>query len=160
MCSSLLRSFALLGLLAVLAPGPARSGHKDVRAFDKSTWAQMQRDLPRPSTVVFSTTDCAYCPAVIEALARDLKKGPQKTNLVIVVMDGAGQLEALAADKHYRKGDALYVFEGQGAALRYSVNPAWRGLTPYVVMLGRSGEPAFAVGRPSKVEVARLHAKQ
>ncbi len=159
MCSSFFRSVTLCGLFAVLVAAPAVAAPKGVRVFDKTTWAQMKRDLPRPSVVVFTTTDCAYCPAVIEALASDVKKGQSKANLVIVVMDGAEQPEAMVADKHYRKGDAMYVFQGQAMALRYSVNPDWRGMTPYVAMFARTGEPKFAVGRPSAAEVAQLLGK-
>ena len=157
MYSSLLRNLILAGLVLGLMAASAVSvvsAPKGVRIFDKTTWAQMKRELPRPSVVVFTTTDCAYCPDVIEALAVDVKKGQSKAKLVIVVMDGTEQPEAVAADKHYRKGDAMYVFEGQAMALRYSVNPDWRGMTPYVAMLGRSGEPKFVVGRPSKADVA------
>ncbi len=161
MYSSLLRNFILsaIAIALVLTAAPSMSAPKGVRTFDKATWAQMKRELPRPSVVVFTTTDCAYCPAVIEALAVDVKKGPQKANLVIVVMDGAEQPEAMAADKHYRKGDAMYTFDGSAMALRYSVNPDWRGMTPYVAMLGRAGEPKFAIGRPSKAELAALLGK-
>ena len=159
MYSSLLRNLMLAGVMLGLMAAPAVSAPKGVRTFDKTTWAQLKRELPRPSVVVFTTTDCAYCPDVIEALAVDVKKGQTKAKLVIVVMDGTEQPEAMAADKHYRKGDAMYVFEGQAMALRYSVDPDWRGMTPYVAMLGRSGEPKFVVGRPSKADVAALLGK-
>jgi thiol-disulfide isomerase/thioredoxin len=159
MYSNLLRSFALGAFALLVFSAPAAAAPEGVRTFDKTTWSQMKRELPRPSAVVFTTTDCAYCPAVIEALANDLKRGPRKAKLVIVVMDGAEQPEAMMADKHYRKGDAMYAFEGQGMALRYSVNPDWRGITPYVAMLGRAAEPVFATGRPSKAQLAQLLAK-
>ena len=42
---------------------------------------------------------------------------------------------------------------GAAAALRYRVNPAWRGVTPYVALL-RPGQPVtFVMGPPSAQEV-------
>ena len=151
--SDVIRAVALIAL-ALAAPVQAAPGA--VRDFDRATWQQMKQTLPRPGVVVFTTTDCAYCPDVIEALAKDLKKGGSKAHLAVVVMDGAEQPEAVKADRHYRKADALYVFDGQANALRYAVNPEWRGMTPYVVMFPRTGEPKFLVGRPAAQEVQAL----
>jgi len=132
-----------------------------VKDFDKATWTQMTTSLPKPSVVVFTTTDCSFCPAVIDALARDLRqKGKTRANLLVVVMDGAGQADALLANDHYRRADSLYAFSGQDLALRYSVNPEWRGLTPYVALLPRKGAPRFVTGQPSPAEINSLFAAQ
>ncbi len=151
--SDVIRGMAVLAL-SLAASVQAAPGA--VRDFDRGTWQQMKQTLPRPSVVVFTTTDCAYCPDVIEALAKDLKKGKSKAHLAVVVMDGAEQPEAVKADRHYRKADALYAFDGQAMALRYAVNPDWRGMTPYVAMLPRSGEPKFFTGRPPAPDVDAL----
>jgi thiol-disulfide isomerase/thioredoxin len=132
-----------------------------VKSFDKSTWTQMTHAPSRPSVVVFTTTDCSFCPDVIDALAKDVRQqGKARANLFVVVMDGAGQSSALLKNAHYRRVDGLYAFNGQDLALRYSVNPDWRGLTPYVAMIPKHGAPQFVTGRPSDVEMNSFLAVQ
>lgn len=145
-------------LLAAIAfiPGVAEAVPAGTRIFDGTTWRKLTKELPRPAVVVFTTTDCSYCPDVIEALAVDLKKSKAKTTLAVVVMDGASQPESWLKEPHYRKADALYVFEGQATALRFGIDPGWRGLTPYLAMFGRSGNPTFVIGSPSKKQIAEL----
>ncbi|MEQ1517141.1 MAG: hypothetical protein ABL931_11710, partial [Usitatibacteraceae bacterium] len=58
-------AFATIAVAAAAAPVA-------VKSFDKTTWKQMAASLPKPSVVVFTTTDCAFCPDVIDALARDV----------------------------------------------------------------------------------------
>lgn len=148
----------LISLLAVLGlmAGTVAAAPRGTQVFDKTTWQKFKKDLPRPSVVVFTTTDCAFCPDVIESLAVDLKKGKSRATLAVVVMDGASQPESWLKDAHYRKADSLYVFEGQATALRYGIDPRWRGMTPYLAMFGRSGEPTFVVGTPSRAQIAEL----
>jgi len=66
-----------------------------------------------------------------------------------VVIDGAGQEQELTRDRHYRKAQALYAFDGDAQALRHAVNPAWRGLTPYVALIPATGSTSFHSGAPS-----------
>ncbi|MBL0123861.1 MAG: hypothetical protein IPP88_14430 [Betaproteobacteria bacterium] len=132
-----------------------------VKHFDKATWAQMTTSLSKPSVVVFTTTDCSFCPAVIDALARELHpKGKSRAKLIVVVMDGAGQADTLPENPHYRRADDLYAFSGQDLALRYSVNPDWRGLTPYVALIPRKGAPRFVTGPPSTADLDALLASR
>jgi hypothetical protein len=148
-------------VMAACLPCVAIGAPVAVKDFDKATWTQMTTLLPKPCVVVFTTTDCSFCPAVIDALARELRqKGKARTGLFVVVMDGAGQADALLANAHYRRADGLYAFSGQDLALRYSVNPEWRGLTPYVAMLPRNGTPRFVTGQPSPAEINSLLAAQ
>ena len=58
-----------VAVLALAFVASAQAAPGAVRDFDRGTWQQMKQTLPRPSVVVFTTTDCAYCPDVIEALA-------------------------------------------------------------------------------------------
>lgn len=119
-----------------------------VQPFGPQTWGDLQRAGVKPQLVVFSTTDCSHCPAVINTLAANLRKSALKPRLVVVVMDGAGQEAALLADRHYRQADALHAFDGEAVSLRYRVNPDWRGLTPYVVLLPAGGAPRYFNGAP------------
>jgi hypothetical protein len=123
-----------------------------IETFDQHTWQRMQKELPRPATVIFSTTDCAHCPAIIASMAEQLKNRKPHVPLVVVVMDGANQADLLQ-EPHYQPANRLFVFKGQTAALQYSINPNWRGITPYVALLPRSGEIKLVMGKPSAIEM-------
>lgn len=142
-----LRLLAVLGaLLATVAT--AFAAPQDILPFVAETWSELGRSPQRPMAVVFSTTDCVHCPKVIDNLAATIRKSGSRARLVVVVMDGAGQEAALLADRHYRQANALYAFVGDGMALRFKVNPDWRGLTPYVALIPATGETRFHTGPP------------
>ena len=135
------------GLLASTAP--AFAAPRTILPFTADTWADLVHSPSRPMAVVFSTTDCVHCPKVIDSLADAIRKSRSAVRLVVVVMDGAGQEKALRADRHYRKARVLYAFDGDAMALRFKVNPDWRGLTPYVALIPAAGEARFHTGPPS-----------
>lgn len=150
-----LRFAAATALLAGLSAGPAAAAPRAVEAFETGSWARLQATLKQPTVVVFSTTDCAHCPAVFEMLARQIRQRQLKAKLVAVVMDLApGDDDAgLKRDRHFQGVDRLFAFAGQAPALRYAVEPRWRGVTPYVVFLTPQ-RPALAVtGPPSPADV-------
>lgn len=132
----------LLGVAAVAVAEPR------LEDFTTSTWAQWQKELPRPAIVVFSTTYCPTCPEVFADLAATVKKAGTGVPVIAVVMDADGKREVPHL-KHYGHADRIFVFRGQEAALRFSVNPQWRGVTPYVALFGASGAPSLVAGRPS-----------
>ncbi|MCX7156032.1 MAG: thioredoxin family protein [Rhodocyclales bacterium] len=134
------------GVLAAVVP--AFAAPRAILPFIADTWNELARSPSRPMVVVFSTTDCAHCPKVIDDLAEAMRKARSSTRLVVVVMDGAGQEDALRKDRHYRKANALYVFDGDAMALRFKVNPDWRGLTPYVAFVPAAGAARFHAGPP------------
>lgn len=147
--------------LVVASSCASQAAPEFVKSFDKSTWTELTHSSSRPSVVVFTTTDCSFCPDVIDALAKDIRQqGKARAKLIVVVMDGAGQSSALLKNVHYRRADGLYAFSGQDLALRYSVNPDWRGLTPYVAMLPKNGASQFVTGQPSAVEMNGFLAAQ
>lgn len=142
-----LRLLAVLG--ALLAPvATALAAPQDILAFVAETWSELCRSPQRPMAVVFSTTDCVHCPKVIDSLAATIRNSGSRARLVVVVMDGAGQEAALRADRHYHQANVLYAFDGNAMALRYKVNPDWRGLTPYVALIPATGAPRFHMGPP------------
>lgn len=165
----------MCGLAAWIATSAA-AAPQAVGSFDGVTWRSLQASLDRPTAVVFSTTDCVHCPAAIEALAREIRRrkwmtgeraigtratgkratGKRAAELVVVVMDRApGDDDArLMRDAHYRAADRLFAFSGQGAALRYSVNPDWRGVTPFVAFLVPGAPPVWVAGLPSETDMA------
>lgn len=142
----------------LLWSGSARASPAAVEPFTREAWTQW-RDAPvRPSVVVFTTTDCAYCPAVVAALRRELAQGRLRSSgaeLAAVVMDvkpGAAD-DALLADAHYRPADRLLAFDGPAAALRHAVEPRWRGVTPAVALLAPGVAPRWVVGAPRDAQL-------
>jgi hypothetical protein len=129
----------LIGARAVAAP---------MEDFTATTWSRWQKELPRPAIVVFSTTYCPNCPEVMASLAASVREAGGRVPLIVVIMDPDGRRErAFAA--HFRAADRIFAFRGQEAALRFSVDPRWRGVTPYVALFGAQGPPAFVAGQPS-----------
>jgi hypothetical protein len=142
--------------LACMAIAPALAAPGSVEPFDAGTWKALQAGVGQPTAVVFTTTDCGHCPAVIDSLATRLKAAKGRAQLAVVVMDvppGEND-EALKTNAHYRRADRLLAFAGQAAALRYGVDPRWPGVTPYVVLL-RPKTPAKAIiGPPAAADVS------
>lgn len=140
-------------LCAVSVSAVAAPTLPSVSSFGPGTWQSLQASA-RPGVIVFSTTDCSYCPDAVSDLAGDLRALGIRAELDAVVMDGAGQEQTLKRDKHYRQAQRIYVFEGDPTPLRYGVNPKWRGLTPYVVVLPLQGAPSYFVGKPARDALA------
>lgn len=138
-------------LMALLAPLAAGAAPRGVEAFDAGQWRALQATLKQPTVVVFSATWCPNCPAVIEELAQDLRERGLAAPLLVVVMDVApGEADAkLLRQTHYRVADRLFAFAGPAPALRYGVDPAWRGVTPFVALLKPGAPPRLVSGPPA-----------
>ena len=138
----------------LLASGAAavQAAPQKIEALDAQSWQHLQSTLPRPSALVFSTTDCTHCPVTIASIAQQLKKRKTQIPLIVVVMDGDEHPDLLQ-DPHYRQASRLFVFKGQSAALQYAVNPKWRGITPYVALLPQAGDIRLVLGKPSAQDI-------
>jgi hypothetical protein len=135
-----------------------RAGHAapvSVEAFDAGAWRGLQAAQKLPTAVVFSTTDCVHCPAVIERLVHDLRRRKLKASVIAVVMDAApGESDAaLLAEPHYRQADRLFAFSGQVNSLRFGIDPRWRGVTPFVALWVPGGPVRFVTGPPTAAQV-------
>ncbi len=152
----LLHALAAIGLVAsALSASPALSAEpRRIEPFDHATWQRLQAELPRPAAVVFTATWCANCPEVLRRLAEVRRVNGLSSPLVVVVVviDGDGHPKLLD-EPHYRAADRLFVFDGEEALLRYTVQPQWRGVTPYVALLPRKGAPAFVAGTPGPAQI-------
>ena len=137
-------TLAAAATLALIGQAPALAA----QAFETGTWAELQRQLPRPAIVVFSTSHCPNCPEVFETLIKQRQQRQPKAPVVAVLMDAADD-PASTRQAHLRRADRLYAFAGSQQALRYSVDPAWRGVTPYVALLPSGGSPVFVAGTPT-----------
>ena len=129
---------------------------KDFLPFDTSTWAHLLQTGQRPQAVVFTTSDCEYCPAVIDGLAQALQRHGSKTPLVVVVMDATKPGATVRSNPHYRRAGRLYAFVGEPEHLRYGIDPEWRGVTPYVVLIDRKGGQHRFVGMPPAGDLRRV----
>lgn len=136
----------------VLAAPPPR---RVVEAFDGPTWAALQAGLSRPAAVVFTTTDCTHCPAVIRQLASELARRDPRAELWAVVMDQAPGDDdpALLSNPHYQAARRLWAFEGQGPLIRHAVDPRWRGMTPYTQLLKPGAAPRAITGPIAAAEL-------
>ena len=130
------------------------SAIRTVADFNAATWAQLLRTGPRPAAYVFTTTYCSACPAVFELLHAHIAAAHRPVELAAVVMDAQGE-RALAHARHYRGISRLYAFDGFEPEIRYAVDPKWRNITPYVVLLAEQGTGQRVIGPP---DAARLHA--
>ncbi|NDH54328.1 MAG: hypothetical protein EBY24_20660 [Betaproteobacteria bacterium] len=151
---ALARRTLLAAAACVLAPcaAPAqgarpRASITTVANFDPAVWERLQRQGPRPAAYVFTTTYCPTCPAVFEQLQAFITASRRKVELAAVVMDVQGD-RALAHAHHYAGATRIYAFDGFEPEIRHAVDPTWRAVTPYVVLLGRHGALQRRTGPP------------
>jgi hypothetical protein len=142
-----------LSLAAAWVPRPAIAAPTSVEPFDAEVWHSMQAGAKtghRARLVVFSATWCAVCPGVINQLADDPRRTRAGVPLVVVLTDvGPGEADTkLLATPHYQRVDRLFAFDGQAAAIRYAVEPTWRGSAPFIAWLVPGQRPQFAQGLP------------
>ncbi len=142
-----LAGYGALQPLARAGSGAAATRPVSFEAFGVDSWVRLRAELARPAIVVFTATWCPHCPGVITALAAASRA--RRARLAIVVVDGAAR-EELPAALPYRLADRLFFFEGNETALRHGVDARWRGVLPYVALLGADGSgPVFIAGMPS-----------
>lgn len=125
----------------------AQDAIKTVALFDASTWARLLRQGPRPAAYVFTTTYCSTCPDAFDQLHAAVVASRQQVELAAVVMDVQGE-RALAHAHRYQGATRIYTFDGFEPEIRQSVDPKWRNITPYVVLIGRSGSVQRTIGPP------------
>lgn len=130
----------------------AQAAPARIEQFSAQSWTQLQNTLPRPAVVIFTTTDCIYCPSAVRSMADEIAQRKAPIPLIVVVMDGAGK-PALLRDAEYKKVTRLFTFSGPMAALQYSVNPKWRGVTPYMAFFTQPGAPKMVTGRPQQKDL-------
>lgn len=157
-CDRFLKRIARPAILALLCVAGGCRAATDAappataEMFGPATWAALQKNLPRPAAVVFTTTDCTNCPAVFKTLSA-ATAGKPGIPLVAVIMD-ADAADALAHSHYFRGITRLFVFDGQENALRYTVDPRWPGMTPYSALLSADGKKRMVLGMPSDAQLA------
>ncbi len=132
----------------------ARAAINTVADFDETTWAHLLQTGPRPAAYVFTTTYCPTCPAAFHKLQAYVAASRHKVELVAVVMDVQGP-RALAHAHHFAGATRLYAFDGFEPAIRQSVDPKWPNVTPYIVLLGRTGSVQRSIGPPDAAQLKK-----
>ena len=130
----------------------ARAAIKTVVPFGKLSWPLLLRDGPRPAAYVFTTTYCPTCPEAFEALNDAVVAAHKKVELAAVVMDVTGA-RALAHAHHYAGATRIYAFDGFEPEIRQTVDPKWRNVTPYIVLIDRQGAVQRSIGPPSAAQL-------
>ncbi len=118
-----------------------------VADFDASTWTKLLRSGPRPAAYVFTNSFCATCPEAFDTLHQTVTAYGKPVDMVAILMDVQGQ-RALAHAHHYTGVTKIYAFNGFEPAIRQVVDPVWRNITPYVVLVGKDGKLQRVTGQP------------
>ena len=118
-----------------------------VEPFDQATWRTFVSKQEQPALVVFTSVTCIHCPGAIKRLAAKRNAIAPHIPLVVVSTDAESNA-ALLQDPHYAPADRLFLFRGRSQVLQFSVNPEWRGMTPYVGFIDSRGGVRFSLGEP------------
>lgn len=142
-----------LGSLAAYAHTAEQHGSSvrtlTVKPFDEGTWAKLLKTGPRPAAYMFTTTYCSACPAVFQEIRDATKKSKSTPELIVVLMDAEGS-NALRHASHFKGMTQLFSFDGYEPAIRSTIDPTWRNITPYVVLVDRNGVVQRGVGSPTQ----------
>ena len=136
-CASLLFGLVHFGCVAA----------QSVEPFSQTTWQLLTVKSKQPALVLFTSVTCVHCPGAIARLAIKRRSIGTQIPLYVVSID-AESSAALLDDAHYAPADRLFLFAGRAQALQFSVNPEWRGMTPYVAFIDGRGGVRFALGEP------------
>ena len=123
-----------------------------VADFDATTWAQLLRSGVRPAAYVFTNSFCATCPEAFDALQKSVVASGKPVPLAAILMDVQGE-RALAHAHHYAGVTKIYAFDGFEPAIRQAVDPQWRNITPYVVLVARNGKLQRVTGQPTAAQL-------
>jgi len=141
--------------LLVALPACAVAAPAGWESFTPGTWKSWTGPGSTAAAVVFTTTDCEHCPAVIAELRQHIQSMPQPRPVLRVVVTDAGNLTAgTAGARWYAMADERRVFEGNELAVRYAISPRWRGETPFVALLSPRTVPRLVTGHPAAPDLA------
>lgn len=135
-------SSTLFAALMIVAPTLAWA--KGPVPFDLDSWPQLVHSAGK-AAVVFTSTHCVHCPGLVADLLRDRNQRQQSYRILVVTTDGGA---SDLGKPPYTEADGRYFFRGNTQALRYVVNPSWRGVTPYVALIGPGGAQFYSGSPP------------
>lgn len=146
-----LATLVLVSNTALALEKPAQVAIKKVANFDANTWAPLLATGPRPAAYVFTNTFCPTCPEAFALLSKTIQASGKPVALVGVVMDVPTN-KALAYSRHYTGATQLYAFDGYEPEIRQTIDPTWRNITPYIVLIGRDGAVQRVTGLPDAAQ--------
>ena len=123
-----------------------------VADFDATTWSQLLRNGPSPAAYVFTNSFCATCPETFDVLNKSVMASGKPVPMAAILMDVQGE-RALVHAHHYAGVTKIYAFDGFEPAIRQAVDPKWRNITPYVVLVGRIGKLQRVTGQPTAAQL-------
>ena len=123
-----------------------------VADFDATTWSQLLRNGPSPAAYVFTNSFCATCPETFDVLNKSVMASGKPVPMAAILMDVQGE-RALVHAHHYAGVTKIYAFDGFEPAIRQAVDPKWRNITPYVVLVRRSGKLQRVTGQPTAAQL-------
>jgi hypothetical protein len=85
-------------------------------------------------------------------LSKSVVASGKSVPLAAILMDVQGE-RALAHAHHYAGVTKIYAFDGFEPAIRQAVDPKWRNITPYVVLVGRNGQLQRVTGQPTAAQL-------
>jgi hypothetical protein len=130
----------------------AQAAIKIVANFNATTWTHLLRGGPRPAAYVFTNSFCATCPETFDVLQAAVLASGKPVPMAAILMDVQGE-RALAHAHHYAGVTQIYAFDGFEPAIRQAVDPKWRNITPYVVLVGRNGKLQRVTGQPNAAQL-------
>jgi hypothetical protein len=136
---------------ALMIVTPSLVSAKEPVPFDRDTWPHLVNSAGK-AAVVFTSTHCVHCPGLVADLLGDRKQRQQGYKILVVMTDGGA---SDLGKPPYNEADGSYFFKGNVQALRYSVNQSWRGVTPYVALIGPAGGVQFYSGSPPRDSLRR-----
>ncbi len=157
-----LKLFTLLALALVSFSWPARCAEQHppparallAQPFNEQTWATLIKSGPRPAAYMFTTTYCSVCPAVFQEVRRATQHRRVRPELIVVMMDAEGP-SALRHASHFQGMTQFFTFDGYEPAIRSAIDPSWRNITPYVVLIDATGGIQRGIGAPSAQSLQR-----
>ena len=127
---------------------PAASAIPAALPFDENTWQHLLAQAPRPAAYLFTTTYCTTSPAAVAQLkAHAQAHASAGTELALILMN-ADAHEARRHARHYPGLTRLYIFDGFEPAIRQHIDPQWPNVTPYIVLIDKTGATQRGIGAP------------
>jgi hypothetical protein len=120
----------------------------EVQTFNEETWAELLKSGPKPAAYMFTTTYCSVCPGVFKEIRDATLKSKMRPELIVVMMDTEGP-NALRHASHFKGMTQFFTFDGYEPAIRSSIDSNWRNITPYVVLIDRTGGVQRGIGSPT-----------
>jgi hypothetical protein len=144
----------MMGLTGLTSFAWAHGPLPPMDRFDSQTWPVLMKSGPRPAAYVFTTTYCSTCPDAFDQVNKAVERhapaksasGPRPV-VAVIIMD-AQDSKAVAHTHHFAAASRMYVFDGYGPSIRHAVDPQWRNVTPYIVLVDAAGKIERITGAP------------